>query len=436
MTSTPELSKASKKALMMPFDVPEGGWTRQAGLGTEDISFEDSYSPEFFEDEREAVFRRSWLNIGRTDEIPEPNDYFTKELPTLQTSLIIARGEDGVVRAFYNMCSHRANKLVWDEHPEHEVRGNAKRFTCKYHNWQYDTQGACKQVNMRGWFFNLEMRDYGLVEVACDVWEGFIFVNLDESPRQTLREFLGDMADGAAGYPFHELTQEYRFGCDVKANWKLFEDAFQEQYHGNSLHHKLIDERSTGPLRGAQGSYFEIHGKHSVWSAAVPVAAMDGILRPLRPMENIFQAALWGPFEPADVLQGRELPPLANPTDHPHWTNTMWHIYPNTDVIIWKSGYVTTYTYWPTAVDRHHFEARLYFPPPRNASDRLAQELAAVEFKEFALQDGNTLEATQAMLRSRIRSRFPLCDEEVQIRHNHIEVQDAVAAYRAEKGQG
>lgn len=427
-TETPKRDKG------MPFDVPEGGWTRAHGLGTDDIPYEDSISSEFFELEREAVFRRSWLHVGRTTQVPNSGDYFTKEIPTLNASLIIARGQDGAVRAFHNMCSHRGNKLVWDDHPGLEVCGNTRRFTCRYHNWQYDMNGKCRQVNMKGWFFDLEMANYGLVEVACEVWETFIFVNLEEQPRETLPEFLGEIAVGISGYPFDRMSQLYRFRADINANWKLFEDAFQEQYHGNSLHHKLIDERSSGPLRGAQGSYFEIHGRHSVWSTAVPAAAKD-LVRPPRPMERIFEASLWGQLD-GPGLPGVTLPRLANPTDHPDWTSTMLHIYPNLDVIIWKTGYITTYTYWPTAADHHIYDARLYYQPPRNATDRLAQELSAVEFKEFCLQDANTLEATQSMLKTRVRTTFPLCDEEIQIRHNHKEIVDAVEAYQAELNEG
>lgn len=430
MTNT----EAPKRNPGMPFDVPPGGWTRSAGLGTEDIPFEDSISPEFFELEREAVFRRSWLHVGRTTEIPSPGEYFTRELPTLKASLIIAHGQDGKVRAFHNICSHRGNKLIWDEHPGLEVCGKAKRFTCKYHNWQYDTEGTCRQVNMKGWFFDLDISDYNLIEVPCDVWETFIFVNLDVEPRQTLPEFLGEIAIGIGGYPFERMSQMYRFRSDINANWKLFEDAFQEQYHGNSLHHKLIDERSSAPLRGSQGSYFEIHGRHSVWSTAVPAAAVDRV-RPPRPMERIFEASLWGQLN-GPGLPGVELPRLANPTNHPDWTSTMLHVYPNLDIIVWKTGYITTYTYWPTAVNRHIYDARLYYQPPRNATDRLAQELSAVEFKEFCLQDANTLEATQSMLETRVRTTFPLCDEEVQVRHNHMEIVDAVEAYRKELNNG
>ena len=95
------------------------------------------------------------------------------------------------------------------------------------------------------------------------------------------------------------------------------------------------------------------------------------------------------------------------------------------------AGLVLTYHYWPTSVDKHIFECTLYFVPPRNARERLAQELAAVTFKEYALQDANTLEATQTMIGTRAVKEFLLCDQEVLIRHLHKTTGDYVRSTKA-----
>jgi hypothetical protein len=87
--------------------------------------------------------------------------------------------------------------------------------------------------------------------------------------------------------------------------------------------------------------------------------------------------------------------------------------------LIWEPNWYLTYHYWPTSYNTHIFEGTLYFFPPKNASERLAQELAAVTFKEYGLQDANTLEATQSMLESRAIDRFPLNDQEILLRHLH-----------------
>src|SRR5439155_13825021 len=88
---------------------------------------------------------------------------------------------------------------------------------------------------------------------------------------------------------------------------------------------------------------------------------------------------------------------------------------------------------WPLAYNRHIFEGTCYFVPPQNARERMRQELAAVTFKEFGLQDCNTLEATQTMLESRAVTYFPLNDQEIMLRHLHKTAGDYVAAYQEQR---
>src|SRR4029453_12769529 len=125
----------------------EGSWTEHyPDLGTGLISYEDSISAEFFELEREAIFRRAWLNVGRIEQLPRNGSYYTKELAVAKTSLIVLRGTDGGVRAFHNFCRHRGNKLLWEETPRHETRGTCRQFMCKYHGWRYGLDGQLNFV--------------------------------------------------------------------------------------------------------------------------------------------------------------------------------------------------------------------------------------------------------------------------------------------------
>ena len=95
------------------------------------------------------------------------------------TSVIIVKDKEDVVRAFYNMCRHRGNKLVWNDYPGEEVSGTCRQFTCKYHAWRYSLEGDLTFVQQEGEFFDLDKANYGLVPVRCEVWEGFIFINFD-----------------------------------------------------------------------------------------------------------------------------------------------------------------------------------------------------------------------------------------------------------------
>ena len=100
-------------------------------------------------------------------------------------------------------------------------------------------------------------------------------------------------------------------------------------------------------------------------------------------------------------------------------------------LLVWKPNWYLTYHYWPTSYNTHVFETSLYFAPPQNAFERLQQELAVVTFKEYALQDGNTLEATQSMIETRTVTEFPLNDQEVALRHLHRTGRRYVADYLA-----
>jgi phenylpropionate dioxygenase-like ring-hydroxylating dioxygenase large terminal subunit len=379
--------------------------------------------------EREAIFRRTWLNIGRVEQVPNKGSYFTKELAVCDTSIVVVRGQDDTIRAFHNMCRHRGNKLVWQDYPNEEVSGTCRQFTCKYHGWRYALDGQLTFIQQEQEFFDLDKSDFPLVEVNLDVWAGFIFINLDREPAETLRGFLGELAEGLEAYPYSELTQVFSYSAEVGSNWKLFIDAFQEFYHAPVLHLKqqLPEVAIPAMEAGFAGIHYSIHGDHRVVSTSG--GRMD--LAPsevVKPIDTLFRSGLFGPWDRPEGGTGA-LAPGMNPSNHPAWGLDSVQFFPNFVVLFWEPGWYLTYHYWPTAVNSHIFEGRLYFRPPKNASERLAQELAAVTFKEFALQDGNTLEATQTMLQSRVISEFPLCDQEVLCRHLHKVAHDYVDAY-------
>src|SRR6516165_7267047 len=121
---------------------PEGSWTQHyPELGTEPVSYEDSISPEIYALEREAIFKRAWLNVGRVEQLPRKGSYYTKDIEAAKTSIIIVRDMDDRVRAFHNVCRHRGNKFIWGKTPRDETSGTCRQFMCKYHGWRYDLTG-------------------------------------------------------------------------------------------------------------------------------------------------------------------------------------------------------------------------------------------------------------------------------------------------------
>ena len=125
-------------------------------LGTAPTNYEDSISPEFFAAERKAVFERSWLCVGRMERLPRKGSYFTRELPGGLASIVITRDLDDNVYAFHNVCAHRGNKVVWQEHPMEESAGSCRSFSCKYHGWRYGLNGMVNHITNEEQFFDLD----------------------------------------------------------------------------------------------------------------------------------------------------------------------------------------------------------------------------------------------------------------------------------------
>ncbi|MEU5755877.1 aromatic ring-hydroxylating dioxygenase subunit alpha [Streptomyces sp. NPDC047829] len=417
---------------MAHFKKPEAGtWTEHLKVDTEPVSYADSTSPEHYELEREAIFKKTWLNVGRVEQLPRKGSYFTKELDAARTSVIVARGTDGEVRAFHNVCRHRGNKLVWNDFPREETSGICRQFTCKYHAWRYNLDGKLAFVQQEGEFFDLDKSDYGLKQVQAEVWEGFIFVNLDTDNKTPLREYLGELAKGIEGYPFHKLTQVHKYRAEIGSNWKLFIDAFAEFYHAPILHSGQYMPEQARKIQkyGYEALHYDIDGPHSM------VSSWGGIAPPhdremVKPIEAALRSGLFGPWDAPDIgMATEDLPPAVNPTRDPRWGMDSFVFFPNFMLLIWRPNWVLTYHYWPTSYNTHIFEGTCYFVPPKNAFERLQQELAAVSFKEYGLQDGNTLEATQTMLESGVVDRFPLNDQEVLLRHLHRSALERVQAH-------
>jgi len=398
----------------------EGSWTEHwPELGTGPVDYSDSTDPEYYKLEQEAIFARTWLHVGRVEQIPRKGNYFTKELAARNTSLVIVRGADNEIRAFHNICRHRGNKLVWNDFPGEETKGTCRQFTCKYHAWRYSLEGDLTFVQQEHEFFGVDKSKYGLKSVRCEIWEGFIFVNLDPSA-PPLADYLGEYGKTLAGYPFGEMTEVFTYKAEINANWKLFIDAFAEFYHAPILHAKQAVKGESDKLVkvGYEALHYDLkypHAMISSWGGMSPPKDLNMV----KPIERVLRAGLFGPWERPAISGLDELPPGINPSRHPKWGIDSFHFFPNFMLLFWAPGWYLTYDYWPTGPHSHIFETSLYFVPAKTAAERLAHELAAVTFKEYGLQDANTLEATQRMLNSHVVSEFPLCDQELLLRALH-----------------
>src|SRR5690554_1463215 len=104
-------------------------------LGNGPVSIDPYISPEYFELEKEHIFKKTWIQVGRVEEIPKAGDFFVKDLHACDAQIIVARNKKGEIHAMHNVCAHRMNQVVY------EKCGNTRKFFCKFHGWAYDLDG-------------------------------------------------------------------------------------------------------------------------------------------------------------------------------------------------------------------------------------------------------------------------------------------------------
>jgi phenylpropionate dioxygenase-like ring-hydroxylating dioxygenase large terminal subunit len=179
---------------------------------------------EFHDLEIERIFRPSWQIVCHVSEIPNAGDYQT--LDYIGESVVVIRGDDGEVRAFTNVCRHRAMRLV--EGP----MGCAKKLVCPYHAWVYETDGRLTGVPMKGEYPSLKLEENGLVRVACEIWQGFVFVCLEPQGYPTVSEMMAPFEDEVAPYRFTEMQRMAPVRLRPRAvNWKNVGDNFSDNLH-------------------------------------------------------------------------------------------------------------------------------------------------------------------------------------------------------------
>ncbi len=382
-------------------------------LGTGPVEVGDLLSPAAFELERERIFRRTWLKVGRVEELPGPGAYKVKRIDVARTSVLLVRGEDGAIRAWHNVCPHRGNKLVPETGNETFGRAPKNLLWCRFHGWVFKPTGECVTVPRREAFGALPQECTTLKPIACDVWEGFVFVHLAATPPQSLAEFLGGIGAHFSGYPYGDSGTAYRYSSVLNCNWKVAMYAFTEGYHVPTIHRPTLPS-----LAVLQHDGFRCFGPHSTSTLYVP---LPKTFRPT-PATGVFAARLAGSATHGPRLQ--ELPPDINPARRADFQFEFPSFFPNFVLHLCAgNGYPGmtwfSHQFWPLAHDRTLWEGSNYFRTPRTASERVAIAHTVALHRNAWLEDTSTMEDTHEGLASGALERMPLMDEEIMIR-NHL----------------
>jgi choline monooxygenase len=200
------------------------------------------------EAEKERVFGRTWQLVARTDELQRIGDFVPATV--LDEPVVITHGLDGELRAFYNVCRHRAGQVAL-------TRGNRKSLQCRYHGWTYGLDGtlrACPEMEATEDF---RKEDFGLVSVRVDRWGPFVFVNLDpDAP--ALEDVMGAIPAEvtAAGYDVGRMRSVERREYLIECNWKVYVDNYLEGYHLPIAHPQLYKELDYDSYRVEEFRYY------------------------------------------------------------------------------------------------------------------------------------------------------------------------------------
>ncbi len=375
-------------------------------LGTDPIPAGPYYDPEYFELERKAIFMRSWLVMGHISEIAEPGSFIRRELEFAKASILIVHGKDGKIRAFHNVCTHRGTQLVEEE------SGKASSFTCPYHAWNFGYDGELRAAPDFERFF-VDKGECSLPKVAVDICAGLIFVNLDPSPRQGLREYLGSYAEELETLPVAKATTFSEYVYEIDANWKITYDNFQENYHLRFIH------PSTGAATISPDNAFGYpvsygfngpHRTQKIWTNPAPS---------ITPIQRLG----FGKGVASGMAHGL----IGGPNDRSYFA-----VFPSFFIIGTPTQHFSHMVY-PLSASKSRGVIRVYWVgEDGSASERFAREYALATIRDIHSEDVNVIARGQRGLNSGSLKHIHFMSMEGLCRHLYMTVNNIVEAYKAE----
>ncbi|WP_043201918.1 aromatic ring-hydroxylating oxygenase subunit alpha [Paraburkholderia acidipaludis] len=184
--------------------------------------------------EEKKIFENTWICVAHRSELAEANAYITREI--IGESILVVRGKDKVLRAFYNVCPHRGHQLL-------EGSGKAKNvITCPYHAWAFKLDGVLAHANNCDHVEAFDKENSSLVPVRVEEYAGFVFINLNPEAGNVESQLPGLEASMREACPvIDDLKLAARFVTETPANWKSIVDNYLECYHCGPAHPGFSD---------------------------------------------------------------------------------------------------------------------------------------------------------------------------------------------------
>ena len=235
--------------------------------------------PAVFKAEVEHIHLKTWFFAGRVEDVPSPGDF--KVIETVGGPVILVRDEAGVLRAFANVCRHRASILL-------QGSGRTSRINCPYHAWSYLLDGRLVGAPGMREVPKFEKPPNGLIPVRMEVWEGAIFLNYDEKVPD-LTTHLGNYPDLIGSHRFGDMVCTYHFEVETRCNWKLLLENAMETYHTGTVHAATVGaQRSVSFPTSGEWLSIQVQSSRSI--------AVLGEEPPFPPIQDLSEQAQKGTF--------------------------------------------------------------------------------------------------------------------------------------------
>jgi phenylpropionate dioxygenase-like ring-hydroxylating dioxygenase large terminal subunit len=308
--------------------------------------------------EKERLFMKDWLCIGRVEELPKPGDYLTQTI--VGEPIMVVRSKAGVLQAFYNQCRHRGVEVA-------QGQGNAKIFKCPYHAWTYDLDGKLIGVPFMKEAEGFDQKNCSLKPIRLDSWGGWIFISFNPAV-ESLGSYLDEYREEFALLRQEDLRLGLKYETDFDCNWKFVYENLLDIYHVGVTHADSIG-------RYQDQSSYRYHrlprGRLSIHYRARTMSATG---------ESLFGKIPWLPDDDGTFARIGFLPPNLT--------------------LLARCDYVRPMVHWPSTVDRTHSVGYFLFPEEKLADpafDEKVQTYASFLTKVLDEDRGMILSLQRAM---------------------------------------
>lgn len=344
------------------------------------------HSPAMFELEKREIFLNHWQVAGHVNDIPAPGNWRSFDL--LGERALVVRGQDGVVRAFHNLCRHRGARVV------DGISGHCKgSMVCPFHGWVYNLDGSLRGAARPETFGQMDRADFGLKPIEMEIWQGFVFVRFLPGPQPSVAECLEPYDDDFSGFRAEGILPVGQpwVGATTPVNWKSVCDVDNEGYHVALAHPALQD------LYGR--SYTDIIHPNGLFQSNAIYGDRPGRLWSVKNYVKISPVQDW---LPANLRRA--------------WN--YYGLFPNT-VFIFTPEAIQYYQEIPLSATETQMTSSLYRQPDESRQMQVARYLSYRIDRETSAEDQQLTIWSNESMKSMAFDGFHLSDLEYGVRQHH-----------------